>query len=153
MSRKRAAPIGQIGLAVLVGVLGGCSFFGPPPVISSGSSTPAAERPGDPFARLEDRTVIPAYEFGLCDRDRDCHPTGCGGSVCSPNEEPATCSTDPVSQCFAAVPSTYCRCNEGACRWERTAPVMQCALLGADRPSNRPIRGNDDPDLYPIRHD
>lgn len=97
--------------------------------------------------------MVPAYEFGLCETSRDCRPRGCGGAVCSTNEEPAVCSADPVAECFAAIPSAYCGCFDGACRWERTAPVMQCAIVGADRPSNRPVPGNDDPDMYPIRHD
>jgi eight-cysteine-cluster-containing protein len=123
------------------------------PVISAGAATPLSERSDDPYARLEDRTVVPAYEFGACERDIDCAPRGCGGAVCSPEDVPAVCMTGPVAECFSEVQPSACGCVDGACRWARTAPVMQCAVVGGDRPTNRPFRGVDPPEMYPIRHD
>lgn len=131
-------------------VLAGCGLFGPPPVISSGVATPAAERADDPFARLEDRTAVPAFEFGICNSNADCAPAGCEGSICSPNDEPSICMTGPLAQCFASIPADHCGCNEGVCRWERSAPVLRCANLAGDIPSNRPRTGNDG-EMYPLR--
>ena len=137
--------------ALFSSVFGGCGVFGPAPVISAGAATPAAERADDPFARLEDRTAVPAFEFGLCQTDNDCAPVGCDGSICSPNDDPSICMTGPLAQCFAAIPAEHCGCNEGACRWDRTAPVLQCALFAGDPPMNRPRTGTDPAEMYPIR--
>lgn len=137
--------------AIFSGAIAACGVFGPPPVVSAGIATPAEERADDPFARLEDRTAVPAFEFGVCTTDSDCAPTGCDGSICSPNDEPSICMTGPLAECFAAIPAEHCGCNEGVCRWDRTAPVLQCAVFGEDPPTNRPRTGTDPPEMYPIR--
>ena len=140
----------NFGTLVLLGFIGSaCAIFGPPPRISAGP----ADDVSDPFARLEDRTVVPAYEFGLCQRDDDCAPRGCGAAVCSPSEEPAVCIDGAVAECFSALPPHHCGCNEGVCRWERVGPVMQCALLAAQRPTNRAIEGAGSDERYPIQND
>ncbi|MCB9521501.1 MAG: hypothetical protein H6700_12905 [Myxococcales bacterium] len=136
-----AACVAVVAIAV------GCA---PAPVVSSGSSTPP-DGPMAPFQRMNHDLAAVAFEFGLCEADADCAPRGCGGSICSPDDVPAVCEVNDVSECFARVPSAECGCVDGACRWARTAPVMQCSQLIADRPSNRPFRSTDPPEMYPIR--
>ncbi len=97
--------------------------------------------------------MIPAFEFGTCSSDAECAPTGCEGSMCSPNDEPAVCVTGVLAMCFAQLPASECGCVEGYCRWARTGPVNQCAVLGADSPTNRPVRGTDPAEMFPIRND
>ncbi len=136
-------------LFLVLGLLAGC---GAEAVISAGSSTPLAVRtaPG-PFDGLRDRTAIPAFEYGACDSDFDCAPRGCEGAVCATIDDPAVCSVDPVSTCLARVGAQHCGCVEGVCRWARSAPVLQCARLGADPAGNRGFRGVEPDEPYPIR--
>jgi len=147
LGTARAAALRRLAGAAVSALVATC---GPQAVVSSGSASPPAD---DPFGRMEQRIAAVAYEFGLCEHDADCAPRGCGGAVCSTNDEPAVCNAGDVAACFATVPSQHCGCVDGACRWDRTAPVMQCSQLASERASNRPFRPVDGlGEMYPIRN-
>lgn len=139
---------------LLVAVFTGCVAVGcghPPPVVSAGDSTPASLRPEDPFARLDDRTPVAAYEFGSCTTDAQCAASSCGGAMCAPVwESGGVCQTSRVQACLAQVDNGQCGCVEGYCRWARSAPVMQCAQ-GDERAGTRSFRGAPERELYPVR--
>ncbi len=143
--------ISRAAAITFVAVLGGCAAPAHAPVVNAGDSTPAAERPADPFARVDDRTDVVAYEFGRCEFDTDCVLDACEGSMCAPRGEDAICLVTPVSDCLATVDASMCGCNEGFCRWARTAPVLICAQLGSERAGTRPFRGTDPDAWYPTR--
>lgn len=122
------------------------------PLVTAGAPTPLSERDGsDPFAWIEERTPIVAYEFGQCEQDADCAPRGCGGAMCSTDDEPAVCLHSPVSECLARVPASSCGCVEGVCRWARDANVLLCSIQDDPPAGNRGFRNDARNDEYPLR--
>jgi len=146
----RSRSTGHLLVAVTAALLGvACGH--PAPVVSAGDSTPAELRPDDPFARLDDRTPVAAYEFGSCTTDAQCATSLCGGATCAPVwESGGVCQTSRVQECLASVDDGQCGCVEGYCRWARSAPVMQCAQ-GDERAGTRSFRGAPARELYPVR--
>lgn len=130
----------------------GCASGAHAPLVTAGSSEPLSERASvDPFAHLEEQTPVGAYEYGRCSTNADCAPRGCGGAMCSTDEEPAVCLHSAVSECLAQVPSTDCGCVEGVCRWARSANVLLCSIQD-DAPAG--TRGFRNPGIeaeYPLR--
>jgi hypothetical protein len=112
-------------------------------------------RPGatadDPFAGLRNRTAVVGYEFGVCDTDEQCVVSACGGATCAPRGEEGVCRDSSVRDCLANVDVELCGCDEGRCRWSRAPAVQMCALLGAEKPMNRPVDGNH-PNTYHRPH-
>ena len=113
-------------------------------VVNRGPATPLAQRTdARAFDAIPDRTGIAAHEFGACESDADCAPRGCEGSVCSPEEHPAVCNVSQLAMCLATLSPRECGCHEGFCRWARTPPVMQCAVIAQDQAGNRAYIGSD----------
>lgn len=145
-------PLSSHRLALLLGALTaaiGCSGSSAT-VVTAGSALPSEAMPGDPFAALEDRTGLGGYEFGSCNDDRDCDPSGCGDGVCGPVGDSSLCANDFVSSCLGDVSEDLCGCVQGFCRWARQAPTLYCVAQGDDRASTLPFEGAPR-ELYPIR--
>ncbi len=144
---RRAAQFGL--LAIALATVFSCSKS--EVVVNRGPATPLAQRGGaSAFDGIPDRTGIAAHEFGACETDADCAPRGCEGSVCSPEEHPAVCNVSQLAMCLSTISPRECGCNEGFCRWARTPPVMQCAIIAQDQAGNRAYVGSE-PGRYPQR--
>lgn len=110
--------------------------------VSCGGETWRADATSDdPFAGLRNRTAVVGYEYGSCDRDEDCVPMDCGGATCAPPGERGLCRETAVGACLAEVDPGLCGCYRGRCQWARVAPVQMCAILGDEKPMNRPVDG------------
>jgi hypothetical protein len=143
--------LARIGLiAQVIAFAGACGGPETRVVVTAGSSEPPADRvPYDPFATIVDRSPVTAWEFGACVDDRDCVSDACEGAACAPLGEVGACLDSPVGECLVSIDDSLCACVEGACRWARVAPVLECGRREEPADANRGFRGYE-PDWYPI---
>lgn len=143
-------PLALVAAILLMGLAQGCGIRGKV-VVSSRSAMPVESRENPtPYDGMVDQSAIVAYEFGLCETDLDCSTSA---GFCSTAELPASDLRGPVSECLERVPAEHCACVEGACRWRRVAPTMQCAVL-AEQVLGLGVRGFDGlsaDEEYPVR--
>ena len=106
----------------------------------------------DPFAVLEDRSPVVAYEYGLCTTDADCVASSCGGAACTASDviDRGICVENRIAACLASLDGQGCGCIDGTCRWARNAATMQCALRETHRPGTRVAPGAE-VRPYPLR--
>jgi hypothetical protein len=144
-SNRRAGAL----IALFIGVLL-TAACGPQVVVNAGPSVPSMI-PMEAGPHLTEHSAVVAYEYGLCEDDADCTPVGCGGAVCASDSDPAVCLISDVSACMARVTPTDCGCVFGACRWARSAEVLQCSGLAEPITGDRGFRRLHPLEEYPAR--
>ncbi len=70
---------------------------------------------------------VKSFEFSLsCNRDLDCHTTGCSNELCVGKS-----NVDIITSCdfkpeFDCLRQTYCGCSNNKCSWKETYKYRDC---------------------------